>query len=78
MRRPDDAWRCLQEFEKLAGRPYVVCYFNADAPMTALPDTVQSLPVLTIHFLPLRLPATCQQPSLRQHQSIDNPDRLIG
>ena len=29
-----------QEFEKLAGRPYVVCFFNADAPMTVLPDTV--------------------------------------
>ena len=32
-------WRS-QEFEKLAGRPYVVCFFNADAPMTVLPDTV--------------------------------------
>lgn len=30
-----------QEFEKLAGRPFVVCFFNADAPMTALPDTVR-------------------------------------
>jgi hypothetical protein len=33
-------WWHAQEFEKLAGRPYVVCFFNADAPMTVLPDTV--------------------------------------
>mmetsp|Transcript_17711 Transcript_17711/g.53258 ORF Transcript_17711/g.53258 Transcript_17711/m.53258 type:complete len:394 (-) Transcript_17711:1515-2696(-) len=30
----------VKEFEKLAGRPYVVLYFNADAPMKPLPDTV--------------------------------------
>ena len=50
-------WWHLQEFEKLAGRPYVVCFFNADAPMTVLPDTVRlcstakstgSLPLLTL------------------------------
>lgn len=35
-------WWHLQEFEKLAGRPYVLCFFNADAPMTVLPDTVST------------------------------------
>lgn len=29
-----------QEMEKLAGRPYVVLYFNASAPLPLLPDTV--------------------------------------
>ena len=34
----------MQEFEKLSGRPYVVLYFNADAPMRRLPDTVTAPP----------------------------------
>lgn len=30
----------VKEFEKLRGRPWVLLYFNADAPMKALPNTV--------------------------------------
>ena len=33
----------LQEFEKVANRSWVLLYFNADAPMNAIPDTVRCL-----------------------------------